>query len=299
MIIGNQNNLRFLENALKNSNLGHALCFVGPDQIGKRTIAKYLSSIVLKTEPDKLASHADFHYIKREVDEKKDRLKKDISIAQAKSVNSFLANRSWFGGKKVVIIDEAETMNIEAANALLKSLEESVENSLFFLLTVNDDFLPITIKSRCQIVNFSLLPHNELISGLISRGYDSEKIDEVIKFAWGRPGRAIEMLEDEEKFNNEINEISRIRSLINAPFYKKLKEIEDIFGDKNDAVRGRDRISSIINTWTMVWRDYLRDEKNINRHFAFEVIEEFSRAQQLIKQNIHPRLLIEKIILKI
>lgn len=294
--------MNFLENALKSGCLSHALCFVGPDQIGKRTVAEHLSSLVLGVEHGKLMSHTDFHYVKREIDEKKDRLKKDISIEQAKAINSFLANRSWFGGRKIVVIDEAETLNIEAANALLKSLEESVENSLIILLAVDEHYLPSTIRSRCQMVQFSLLSNEDLTNGLQSFNYNPEKIPYAVEYSWGRPGRAIELLSDDEKYNNEINEINRVKSLVGAPFYKKLAIIEDMFGDKEDAIRGRDRIRSIINTWTMVWRDYLRGNTAgplIERRHALEIIEECGQIQELIKQNVHPRLLIEKLVLKI
>lgn len=302
MIIGHSKNVCFLENALKSGCLSHAFCFTGPEQVGKRTVAEHLASLVLNVEPEKLFSHGDYHYVKREVDEKKDKLKKDISIAQAKLINAFLANRSWFGGRKVVVIDEAETLNIEASNALLKSLEESVEDSLIILLTVDDRLLPITIRSRCQMVHFSLLSPEEMAEGLGPLGFAKEKIPQAIECSWGRPGRAIDLLSDEEKFINEINEINRIKSLAGAPFYKKLAAIEDVFGDKEDAIRGRDRIRLIINTWTMVWRDYLRGgslDSNFDRRQAITVIDEFGRIQELIKQNVHPRLLIEKIILKI
>jgi DNA polymerase-3 subunit delta' len=302
MIIGHRKNLDFLETAMGCGQLSHAYCFVGPNQIGKRTVARHIAAKLLKTEPEKLGVHPDFFYIEREVDEKKNRLKKDISVAQAKLIRNFLQNKSWLTGGKVVLVDEAEAINEEAANALLKTLEEATENSLIILLTVNDKLLPETVRSRCQIIQFDYLSAEEIAGGLRQLGHGEELSQKVAALAWGRPGRAIGLVSEAGAIGDIELEISRAKSLVNAPFYKKLEATESLFGDKDDAIRGRDRLREILDIWIMLWRDAMRGEPVFgggSPYDAAAMINELQTTRGLLGQNIHPRLLMERILLKI
>lgn len=303
MIIGHKKNRDFLAAALDKNTIAHALCFVGPDEVGKRTVAMELAARALQTDPERLSAHPDYLAIEREIDEKKDRLNRDINIAQAKTVRSFISNRSWLGKMKVVVINEAETLNTEAANALLKTLEDSAEDNLIILLAVNDKLLPATVRSRCQTIEFFLIPEEEIRAGLIELGFDEKKAAEAASFAWGRPGRAINFLCDEETFGEFLTEVERIKRICGQPFYVKLKEAEDLFGDKEDAIRGRDRLKKIIDIWIMLWRGALKGAVLFGRQVpireAAGIIDELQAARQMLGQNIHPRLLIERILLKI
>ena len=138
MLIGHAKILEFFENALKSGSLSHAYCFVGQGQVGKRTLAKILAAKILKTDLSKLSCHPDFYYLERIEDEKTGKLKKEISIAQARYLKTHLIGKSWSGGYKVVIVDEAELLNEESSNALLKTLEEPKAKTIFFLLTENE-----------------------------------------------------------------------------------------------------------------------------------------------------------------
>ncbi|MCX6781996.1 MAG: AAA family ATPase [Candidatus Magasanikbacteria bacterium] len=301
MIIGHQKNLQFLTCALENEKLAHAYCFSGPDQVGKRTVAKYIAAKALNTESEKLGVHADYLYIERAVEEKTGKLKKDIIVSQAKIIGNFLQNRSWLGGKKIVIIDEAEKINIEAANALLKTLEESAENSLIILLTENDRNLPATVLSRCQQLNFSLVPEAEIAEALIQSGNVPETVKLAAEASWGRPGRAVELLNDKEKMSEYVSEIDRLEKIIGRPFFEKISATEDLFGDKEDAVRGRDKLKNILDLWTMLWRGVFSGNTVAGKYFSpgqtLKIIDEIKNARELLTRNIHPRLLIERILL--
>ena len=303
MLIGHRQTLNFLSESMDKKTLAHALCFVGPDQVGKRAIAMHLIARAFGIDEAKLASHPDFFYLEREVDEKKGRLKKDISIAQAKTVGSFLANKSWFGGTKAVLIGVAEAVNDEAANALLKTLEESIDNNLIILLTTDETLLPATVRSRCQIINFSLVSDDEIAEGLRQMGRDENLAREAAKLSWGRPGRAIIFSTEPEAMDECRIESARLQKMMGAPFHQKLKDTEELFGDKEDAVRGRDRLKRTLEIWTMIWREALRGDSLFGQTYrpseAVEIIDALSEARDLLGRNIHPRLLIERILLKI
>ena len=299
----------FLENALKKGLLANAYCFVGPDGVGKRTVARYLAAKILSIDGEKISTHPDFYYLEREIDEKKNRLKKDISVEQARRLRAFLQNRPWLGGWRAAIIDEAELLNEEAANALLKTLEEAGEGILIFLLTTNDRALPQTVRSRCQTIIFSPVSEKEIVVGLKEAGHDASEAEAAAAISWGRPGRAIAMLADPELRLAYERETGRWQRLLNRPFHEKLKEIDDLFDDKErerDPIRERDRLAKTLDVWGMLWRDTLlkkisdqADETTrLSAAAIGELIDDISVGRILLGQNIHPRLLMEKILLK-
>ncbi len=85
-----------------------------------------------------------------------------IKIAQVRQLLSLLDFQPLEGRNKVFIIDPADLLNAEAANALLKGLEEPPENTFFILITVNVHELLLTVRSRCQIYNFTPLTIDEI-----------------------------------------------------------------------------------------------------------------------------------------
>jgi DNA polymerase-3 subunit delta' len=88
--------------------------------------------------------HPDLHRVRAEED------KHTIAVQQVREVTTELGLTSHFAGAKVVVIEAADTLTIEAANALLKSLEEPTPNTYLFLLAERPGRLPATIRSRCQ-----------------------------------------------------------------------------------------------------------------------------------------------------
>ena len=123
------------------------------------------------------------------------------------------------------IINNAEKMNSEAANALLKTLEEPAEKTIILLLTKDEKQLPETIISRSQIINFFPVK-NEDIKFELAKKYEKEKVAEVVELCNGLPGLAIKWLEDKEIFSEYKKEINRFKSLFGEPFYKKLSIVK-------------------------------------------------------------------------
>ena len=124
-IIGHEKIISFFDKVIANGALAQSYCFVGAGGVGKKTVARYLATQILKVSDKQLNTHPDFYYLCRQIDEKTEKIKKDIGIAQARQIKEKLGRKSWFGGYQVIIIDEAELLNEESANALLKSLEEA------------------------------------------------------------------------------------------------------------------------------------------------------------------------------
>lgn len=307
MIIGHQKIVQFFDNTMKSGGLGHSYGLVGVDQVGKRALAQDLAVRLLNTAPDKLSTHPDYYYLERETEEKTGKLKKDISVKQARALRDRLQNRSWMGGYQVVIIDEAETLNDESNNALLKILEEPPAQCVFFLLTVDEKKLLPTIRSRCQFFYLAPVPASEIVAGLVANGEDRQRAELIAALAWGRPGRALNLSADKELFEINLKETERFRKMIGKPFFEKIKLTEDLFGDKTDGQRTRGHLREILDVWIVLWREVFagRTEitadmslQNYSAEQAARVIADLQQAKELLAQNIHPKLLLEQVFLK-
>lgn len=157
----------------RRTQLPHALLLRGARGIGKLAFAEALAAALLCETPGKeghacgqctachwmeQGSHPDFRRLEpenlaeksEEGAEKKDKASTQISVEQVRSIPDFINVSSHRGGSKVILVHPAEALNVNAANALLKSLEEPPPGTYFLLVTHRSHQLLPTIKSRCQ-----------------------------------------------------------------------------------------------------------------------------------------------------
>ena len=164
-VIGHQEVLGRLLQAIQSGRLSHATLLVGPSGIGKRKVAMGLAqAIVCETSPRACGTCASCIRLEKGSSESLLLVEPEgnaIKIEKTKEVIKFFSLRQM-GKSRVVIINEAEKMNSQAANALLKSLEEPPENSFFLMTTSNPSGLLQTIRSRVQVSRFSSLNESEV-----------------------------------------------------------------------------------------------------------------------------------------
>jgi DNA polymerase III subunit delta' len=169
-ILGQDHVVAVLEQALARKTLHHALLFVGPEGVGKRSAAIALAARLLCERRGEEAcgacaacvqvsagSHADLRREGFFYDEKRKEVRDHTLIEQVRGVQLFLAGRALGGGRKVAIFEEAQALTEDAQNALLKTLEEPPRGSLLVLVCHNASRLLPTVRSRCQRVPFSPL----------------------------------------------------------------------------------------------------------------------------------------------
>jgi DNA polymerase-3 subunit delta' len=181
-ILGQDHVVAMLRQALARKTLHHALLFVGPEGVGKRSAAIALAARLLcERRGDeacgtcaacvqvRVGSHADLRREGFFYDEKKKELRDHTLIEQVRDVHVFLAGRALGGGRKIAIFEEAQALTEDAQNALLKTLEEPPRGSLLVLVCHNASRLLPTVRSRCQRVPFAPLGRSTVETILCDR----------------------------------------------------------------------------------------------------------------------------------
>lgn len=170
-ITGHQQQIKLLENAINNSRVAHAYLFEGPDGVGKRLVALSFAQGLLCATGNSCNScsacrkvqsnsHPDLFLLKTDAS--------SIKIEQIRTLQQQLVLRPFEANHKICLIDDAERLTPEAANALLKTLEEPQSGTLIILISSQADKLLPTIRSRCQRLTFSRLSQQELARHLAS-----------------------------------------------------------------------------------------------------------------------------------
>ena len=213
-------------NAYEFGRLPHALMFSGPEALAMKHFAVCLSAYLLCREKEKghacgsckscilfsSANHPDMYYLEPE------ETGKQIKVDDVRGLIDSIQLSSQYAANKITLIYPAEAMNRNAANALLKTLEEPPPEVIFLLVTSQPARLPVTIRSRCQRINFTRADLNVGIDWLISTTSMNEKAAlELLNLAEGRPLLALELSGSEARSNqyqvlSDLNLLSRSQS---------------------------------------------------------------------------------------
>lgn len=167
-----------------------AYLFVGPSNVGKASVARrFAAALVGGDDADavrraKSGSHPDLVMVAPEG-------RSSITVDQARAVISGAVRSPLEADRKVFLLEEASMLNVEAANALLKTIEEPIESTTFVLVAESEDDLPSTVASRCRTIVFGRVPEADIEEGLIELGVDIEDAREAARISGGRPGLAV------------------------------------------------------------------------------------------------------------
>ncbi len=203
-IFGHENEKRVLMDYLRSERVPHALLFSGCPGIGKKKMAIRTAQILLckNRSGDDLCPSC----VKVERGVHPDLLMlggKDgpLSIDEIRQICEEIRKPPFFSHARVAIIDDAHLLTSEAANALLKTLEEPEGFKVFILITSNEALVPVTVRSRCVRVPFSPLKEKEIRDYLMwKEGLGEEKADIVSRISHGSLSSAIFWLKEENFF---------------------------------------------------------------------------------------------------
>jgi DNA polymerase III subunit delta' len=217
LIIGQDKAVEQFAAAWASRKLHHAWLLAGPKGVGKATFAHSAARRVLADAAGPVSnlpalqsdeehrigklvdahSHYDFRWLERLINEKTDKVARNISVDQVRELGEFLGLTPALSPWRVIVIDSIDDLEKSAANALLKMLEEPPPNTLFFLVSHAPGRLLPTIRSRCRRLNFDALGDDAMTSTLEeqSPGLSAAERNRIVDMSFGSAGRALAFAE--------------------------------------------------------------------------------------------------------
>lgn len=305
-IIGHEQNIEHLENAIENGQVSHAYIFNGEDGIGKMTTAKAFVKALLCESKNSCGTcqsciqidsgnHPDVIYVTHE--------KAGITVDDIRDqVNQSVFVKPYSSDHKVYIIDEADKMNAAAQNALLKTIEEPPAYAVIILLSNNKESFLETIVSRCVVLNFGPLKESQVREYLHSH-YDNMngREDLAVSYSMGNIGKAKKVIESDD-FNEQKD------FCLNLMANLEKWDIHEILLSLKQMASYKDYIYDLLDIMTIYYRDILilkvtglpnktvfKEKfsvmKNQSIYLSFEgidtIIKEIEKAKIRLKANVN------------
>jgi DNA polymerase III subunit delta' len=266
--IGHDNIKKYLTRTLERGKPAHAYLFIGPEGIGKVQAAEeFVKAFFCHTgESDASAVpcgncdqcsqlahkvHPDFFPVVREEG------KKNLSIEQIRSLLDKLSLHSFLSKYKLAFIPEAHLLNEEAANALLKTLEEPTEKTILILVADTLETLPDTIVSRCQVIRFYPVIKENLLEYLLSEEVDDVTAKEMVQLAQGRADLVRSWVEDPHEWevckDAYAKKIASLKLSLHEHFIQSKKSLSQkkFFNEKLEFAETE------LNEWLLIFRDII------------------------------------------
>ena len=330
-VVGQTKAISLLQRSLERETVAHAYLLVGPPHVGKMTLALDLAKALncKAAEPPcgecvscqriALGKHADVQIIGviRDGNSVEAKPQIEISIDQVRQMQHSASLPPFEGKYKVFLIDGAELLSNEAANCLLKTLEEPVGKVIFILLTTSERLLPATVVSRCQ--RLELLPSaaREVEAALNSRyGVETQKAELLARLSHGCLGWALLAAPDGGLLHERAERIDRLLNVIDIDYEGRLEYATQLAAQFSQK---RSSVQEILDLWLDWWHDLLLVKigcidaitnadmvtilTNQAKDYRLVQIKSFISSIQAagdqLKQNANPQLVFEVLMLSI
>jgi DNA polymerase-3 subunit delta' len=323
-VIGQSRVVSLLQRSLERGSIAHAYLVVGPPHVGKMTLALNLAQ-ALNCPGDsppcgqcdscqKITSgkHADVQIIGLDSTGSA-----EIGIDQIRQVQHSSSLPPFEGRHKVFIIERAELMSTEAANCLLKTLEEPAAGVVFILLATSGGVLPATVVSRCQRLELPPLPVSEVENVLSQHwGVEQQRAGLLARLSHGCLGWAILAASDERLLKLRVDRLEGLLNILSGDYGVRFGYVTQLVGWFGQS---RGLVGEILDLWLDWWRDLLLVKlgsssaiTNIDhqstlvdmaRGYRLEqiraVISSIQAVGEQLRQNANPRLAFEVLMLNI
>ncbi len=303
----------------------HAYLFSGPPGLGRRTLGLRLAQALNCEKPVapgepcfncrtckqiEAMQHPDLAVI-QSMDE--DGSSKDggtLKVDQIRELQRTLNLKPYQSPYRVAMFLRFQEANDNAANALLKTLEEAPAHAILLLTADNPEQLLPTINSRCEILRLRPLPLEAIISDLLERGVDEDRARLLAHISGGRPGFARRLIDDATLLEKREERLNDLQTILPASRVDKFSYAEKLSKDK-DAMR------QTILVWLTYWRDVLLRVAgagtpliNIDRNMEIEflagrldlssarkVVSDHENVLEKMDRNVNSRLLAEVLLM--
>ncbi|MBU0963654.1 DNA polymerase III subunit delta' [Patescibacteria group bacterium] len=321
-ILGHQQIKYYLQLNIEDKAFSHAYLFYGPNDTGKFSMAYHFTAALLcesknskkpcnncnSCDQIKKNIHPDVTIV--QVQEKKQK----ISINQIRELQHKLSMRSFLTDYKVAIINNAELMTEESSNALLKTLEEPTNNTIFILISEHKDLLPATIQSRCQLFQFHLIPNTQIENWLILHEATKKDAKIIAHFSEGRPILAQKVKDNKFIIEQRNSRLVQLTIILKSNFNDKFQIINQL--NKQASSANKQFYTELIRDWMTFFRDMLllkNNNKNIynitvkdqivkimykfSNAAIINIINKLRTSNQALDQQANPKLVIENLVL--
>ncbi|MBN2794861.1 MAG: DNA polymerase III subunit delta' [Clostridia bacterium] len=260
-IIGHEQEKSYFKKVIRENNLSHALLLEGPSGIGKKLMAFTIAKALFCDHHTGEAcdtcrncikmnhgNHPDYSVIEADGNQ--------IKNAQIEAFQEFVNVKPYDAEYKVVVIDDAEKMNLSSQNRILKTLEEPAEDVVIIMVSDQPDRLLPTVLSRAQQIKMNGLSDDAIISYLKSHySVETSEAEMIAKLASGSIGRSILYLES-EIFEVIRKEVKELLIAIDLKDQSKLLELNSFF------IKEKENIHEIIEYMILWYRDLLLYKKS-------------------------------------
>lgn len=270
-IAGHDAAVEQLHRAVRTGSVRHALALAGPDGVGKSTLIQSMLKALSCLNPPQPGDFCGECRSCRKIDrgvhpdlqrfdlasqaaaaEKSGSKNTSITIDTAREIRSAAVMRPIEGRWRAVVLDDAESMQEVAQEALLKTLEEPPPSMLLVLLTNDLDALLPTIRSRCQVIELQPVSAPAIETLLLGRGAGDEQARDLAQLAQGLPGWAVRALEEPKVAEVRLNDVEQAVGWIGAGAYERLVTAvrrADLFA------KSRSDTLAQLGVLLSVWRD--------------------------------------------
>lgn len=319
-IIGQRSAIKILQEQLEAGRINHAYLFTGKEGVGKKNLAwEFAKALICKGK--KLDScdscvdcqridhfnHPDVRIIA--IGENS----KQIKIDQIREFQKEIVYKPYESNWKVYIIDQADRMTTQAANSILKTLEEPPEYAVIILLAEEISQLLTTVISRCQQIKLQNISRAMIENYLVAHEIEEKKAGLISRLAEGSLGKALNLVKKEEKFlTTREGLLDFLLTLPEGDTIKIFNRAEEMV----KLVKGDFPLFNLLSTWyrdIMIYKqgkekgiinyDYLQGIKNQAQEYTIteliSIIELINKYQGYIVRNVRKDLVLQVILLKI
>jgi len=267
-----------------------AIALIGPAGSGKGVTARELAASILGTSSKKLSAYPYFKVYTPE--------NSNISIEKAREITKFTKLRTSGPNtiRRVIVVEDAQTMTLEAQNALLKTLEEPPTDTILILTLTNTSAILPTILSRLQIVPIHTVSQEEAVGYFTNQGQEKGLVTQYYLMSGGRAGLMQALLSNTEDHPFTLS-IQQAKEVLQKDHFARLLMVDDIVKQK--------QTEGLISAINVIARSALYTEASrTNAKTATLkrwgiVLEKSEEAKQLLTQNAQAKLVLTSLFLEI